>query len=140
MNKNRILKYFLLIGIFLIYVSFLPPTSLRITQKEFSWGMGIMKINNSLAFDFGGEYPVFEIYGFGPSRIVETEWEAEDSLKMIFFFDRGPANIEYVFHFLDDDTFWIENRSSSVTELSTHPNFSAIVTDPHNLYYRNSRP
>jgi len=105
----------------------LPERGTR--TDNYSWGKGVSVINSSIDIDLGGDEPFIRIGGMGTFPILETE-DSSDRIRVVFFFGRGNFNVEYIFHFVEDNVFWIENNSS----LEIHTRGEDV------LFYRNTGP
>jgi hypothetical protein len=111
------------------------PNPTNTIIEDYSWGSGKYAVNTTLEIDLFSENPTIFLPAIGgPFDIINIEKSDNLAFDIEFYFDRGNFNVIYRFHFLTDDSFWIEVISDA------NNNTSFVPGVPEYVYYRIAGP
>jgi hypothetical protein len=103
-------------GTWLPHWSYIPTMNMPEEErydviKSFSWGEGKRKVHTTFEIDLTAREPFFIAAGDGQLFIIEISKTGDNSIKILAYTsDYFTFFKETVFHFIDNDTFWIENE------------------------------
>jgi hypothetical protein len=88
----------------------LPEEERYDVKKLFSWGEGKRVVHTTFEIDITADIPFFDAGGDGRFYVTGLVKDGENSIKILAETPEFHWKKEPIFHFIDNDIFWIENE------------------------------